>query len=253
MIVKVKPIKREQKWSGFKGAMYKGAKHILTAVWDKHGILNTGLTKEDEERLGAELKVDLDRRSSYWHDFKIVMTDKDLVLNTENPEDELKLKVLLIHPKIQKTLSEKNAYAEYVIYNESEEAKVINTGATIKTKAYVLFGKLTDSQKADILRLYGELKKTSTVTPEVINATLFKKLEEDASKFVRLVEDKNRDMKILLKDLVNSNILRKNKSAYKYGNDFLGHDEESTIDFLNDPENQSLKITLMQELKEKNK
>lgn len=251
MIVKVKPIKKEQKWSGFKGGRYKGAKHTLTVVWDKHGMLNTGLTKEDEEKLGKELRADLDKYSPFWHDFQIVMTDRELVLDLDKPEDLLKYKVLMVHPKISKSLSDKNAYAEYVIHNQFEEARVTNSIASIKTKAYILFAKLSQDQKADLLRLYGEFKNTSSASPEIIDATLFKKIEEKPELFVQMVEDKNRDMKVFLKDLVTNNILKKNKSAYKYGTDFLGHDEESTIDFLNDPENQSLKIALMQELKNK--
>ena len=60
-------------------------------------------------------------------------------------------------------------------------------------------------------------------------------------------------MKVFLKDLVQASVLRKNKTAYYYGDDPLGHDEESTITYLDDKEHQALKVQLMQELKSKNK
>ena len=37
---------------------------------------------------------------------------------------------------------------------------------------------------------------------------------------------------------------------YKYGDDVLGHNLDSTIEHLEDPKNQGLKIALMQELKD---
>ena len=74
------------------------------------------------------------------------------------------------------------------------------------------------------------------------------KLEKDPNKFISLVGDKKLDMKVFLKDLVSSKILRKNRTAFYYGEDCLGHDEESTITYLEDPKHQSLKIQFAEQL-----
>lgn len=254
MIVKVKSLNTgKREWSGFQGSRYKKAKHTLTTYIDKYNTMQTGLTPEDEERLGKILDKDLRNTSPFWYDFQIVLGDKDLILNTDKPEDEIKYKVLCIHPKVKKSLTDVNPYAEYVIHNEIDEARVVNTTGSVKIRAYTLFGQLSDTQKKDVLRLYPGFSRTDSLTAEVISSKLFQEVDNNPDKFVKIVEDKNREMKIFLKDLVTANILKKNKSAYKYGTDFLGHDEESTIDYLNNPENQSLKITLMQELESKNK
>lgn len=251
MIVKVKPIKKTQQWSGFQGARYKNCKHSLSAYYDNFGSMNTGLSDDDAERLGKILDKDLRNTSAFWYDYRVIMTDKELVLNLNKPEDELKYKFLENHYLVSKSESDLNPKAVYMIHNETEEAKSINTSATVKVKAYTLYSALTNEQKKDVLRLYPGFSKTDNVGDVIIDARLFEQMEKDPSRFVKLVEDKKRDMKVLLKDLVTNKILRKNKNAYYYGEDALGHDEESTITYLDDPSNQSLKIVLMQELESK--
>lgn len=250
MIVKVKQIDaRKKQFSDYNGMTYKNCKNTLTVQWDQYGNLNTGLTEEEAEELGKAIKHDLSKESTYWHDFKVAMTDKDLILNLEEPKDLIKYKALLVHPLVANSVNDVHPKAMYVIYNESEEAKNRNAVAGIKIKASVLYSKLTIDQKKDILRLYPNTYNTRNVSNEIIEARLFEHVETNPEKFVRLVEDKKRDMKVFLKDLVTNKILRKNKNAYYYGDDVLGHDEESTITHLDSPENQSLKVALMQELK----
>lgn len=248
MIITIKPVKREQVWSGFSGIRYKNTKDCLTAFYDRHGSRITGLEPEDEEELGKILKKDLSPNSTFWDDYKVIMTNKPITLDTSKPEDKLKYKLLSVHQRVAKA-DENNPKADYIIYDETREADLINTAASIKIRAYVLFDELSIDQKRSILRLYPGFGKTDDIAPSIIQARLLEQMEVNPAKFVKLVEDKNRDMKIFLKDLVTLNILTKNKNAYKYGTDFLGHDEESTIDHLNDPNNHSLKAALIKEIK----
>lgn len=256
MQVTIKAIKNvNREWSAFKGPRYPKSKEVLTVFYNKAGKLITGLTPEDEERLGKLLDEDLRVTSSFWHTFKIIMSDKDLVLDLTHPEDELKYKVLKEHFQIKRNKSHINPYAKYEIFDEIEEAREINTLAEAKAKAYTLCANLSIEDRIAILKLYPGFTKTTVtnVKPDIINSNLYMKIEEDPNKFINFVEDKNRDTKILLRDLVQAGILTKNRSAYKYGTDFIGHDEETTVDYLNNPENQSLKITLIQELESLNK
>lgn len=254
MIVRVKAIpKGKREWSDYKAPRYKNTKHTVGAYYDSYGSMTTGLTEEDAARLGEIMNKDLRPSSPFWYDYQIVIMDKDLLLDTSKPEDELKYLVLKSHFKVKKSKSDTNPYAEYEIFDELENARDTNVKAATKAKAYQLFAGLTAEQKAEILKLYPGFTKTANVLPELVESKLYEQIESNPGKFVELVEDKHRDMKIFLKDLITYDILRKNKSAYKYGTDFLGHDEESTIDYLNNPENQSLKITLMQELESRRK
>ena len=249
-LVTIKPIKKEGKWMNT--LRYANTKDYITPYYDISGIIKTGLTKEDEVRLGEKLKKDLTATSEFWHDFRIVMIgEKEKTFNTVSPIQELEVLFLKSHKRIAKSLLEKNAMADYYIVDERAEAQETNNKSSVKIKANRLFDLLTLDQKRDILKLYPGFSKTENVSAEIVEARLYEKLEENPAKFVNLTEDSKRDMKVLVKDLVDNAILRKNRNAYYYGDDVLGHDEESTITHLEDPKNQGLKIALMQELETK--
>lgn len=251
-IVKVKPIKKDGAWMGF--TRYRNTKDSIAPYYDSTGIRYTGLTEEKQKYFEDKLKQkDLSPSSPFWDEYRVIMTDKEREFNILNPEHELAVEFLREHKRIKKSISDMNPYAEYEIVDEVKEAELINTKAAIKRKANKLFDSLTPQQKKDMLKLYPGFVKVEQVSDEIVDARLYEKLEEDPKKFVSIVEDNKRDMKVFLKDLVQADILRKNKSAYYYGNDPLGHDEESTITYLDDKQHQALKVQLMQELKSKNK
>jgi hypothetical protein len=139
-------------------------------------------------------------------------------------------------------------YARYVIYDEEKAAVEKNKEFTVKRKATAEFNKLSLEQMVDILKLYPGYINLSSVKSDVVESTLFELLEKDPAKFLNLVGDKKLDMKVFLKDLVAAKVLRKNRTAYYYGEDILGHDEESAITFLEDPKHQSLKIEFASQL-----
>lgn len=246
-IIKVKAIdKKDSNWMGF--VRYRNTKDYITPYYDQTGTIITGLTKEDEEALGKELRVDLSKNSPFWHEYKIVMMDKPKEFNLDNPEHQLAHKFLLAHKRVKNSPTEANPYAEYEIVDENLEAEIVNMGASYKVKANLLFSQISMDQKRDILKLYPGFTNTLSVSPEVIDARLYEQLEKNPAKFISYAEDAKRDMKVLLKDLIQAGILRKNRSAYYYGDDCIGHDDESTITYLEDPEHQGLKLALMQEL-----
>lgn len=253
MIIRIKTSNKNSSWKdGFNAPRFKGAKDCLTAFYDRFGSRITGLSKEDEVRLGAYFKQDLSPTSSFWDDFKVTMHSKDTFLDTDKPEDEIKYKLLQVHYRVKSSSFDNKPNADYEIVDEKVEAISVVSRAEEKIKAYQTYATLTNLEKTDILRLYPGYSRTDNISPEIINAKLLSELEKDFAKFNRFVSDINRDMKVFLKDLVTAGILKKNKTAYKYGNDVLGHNDESTIEHLNDPENQSLKVALMKELKEHN-
>lgn len=234
--------------SRFNSPRFKNGKDVLTAWFNKFNVLQTGLSTEDAERLGALIGKDLSPISPFWNDYSVTIMDKDLILHTENPEDELKYLVLKAHYRVANGPDDANPIADYVIYDEVKEAVKTNEIASVKIKAYTLYSKLTMSQKREILKLYPGYMRTDNVEDALIESNLVKVMESDFSKFITIVEDKELNSKIFLKDLVTARILTKNKNMYKYGDDVIGHSEESTIEHLNDPKNQGLKIALIKEL-----
>lgn len=258
MIVTVKSKKEiseffKQSDPRFKGSRFKGGKDALTAWINKYGQLITGLTQDDEKRLGEQLGKDLSKLSNFWHEYAVVIKGDELVLYTENPEDELKYLVLKAHFRVQADPNVQNPIADYVLENTLDRAKQNVSTASLKIKAFSLYAKLTMQDKRDILKLYPGYSRTDNVLDEIIEDNLLKEVEKDYSKFINRVEDKDRNSKVFVEELVAAKILTKNKNMYKYGEDVLGHNLESTISHLDDPKNQGLKIALMQELKETKK
>lgn len=249
-IVKIKLVDKKGS-SSFNGFVrYNNTKDYLTPYYDSTGTIYTGLTPEDEERLGKKLNKDLSNLSPFWHDFKIVMTNKPTLLNINNPEHELAyLFVSGGHRRVAKAITDPDiGNKDYYIVDENKEAAVVNAKASIKIKANKLFSTLSTENKKDILKLYPGFVNVDSVSPEIIDSKLYGLLESNPEKFIEQAEDKKRDTKVLLKDLVGASILRKNKSSYYYGDDFIGHDEETAISYIDDPTRQSLKIDLMAQL-----
>lgn len=234
----------------FNSPRFKNGKDVLVPWYNQYNILQTGLTEEDEVRLGKATGHDLSKTSSFWHDYHVVITDKDLILNTKYPEDELKYLVLKAHYRVASGPMDNKPLADYVIHNDLEEAERVNQNASFKVKGYTLYSKLSLAKKREILKLYPGFTRTDNVADELIEANLLRMMENDFKKFINLVEDKELNSKIFLKDLVTAHILSKNKNMYKYGDDVIGHSEASAIEHLNDPVNQGLKIALMKELEE---
>lgn len=251
-LITVKPIKRET-WSGF--IRYKNTKDYISPHYDSTGSIVTGLTKEDEEKLGKELKKDLSPSSAFWREYAIIMTEKERVLNLDTPEGELAHKFLLANQRVANSETERHLWpaADYIIYSEEAEAKVKNEKFSLKRKAVTAFNELSAAEMRNILKLYPGFVNTESTSSEIVEAKLFEFMDKDPESFLLRVKDKKLDEKIFLKDLVAARILRKNKTSYYYGEDFIGHDEESTISYLDDLKNQDLKIDLKQQLEKSKK
>lgn len=248
--VVIKLVERKDSWGKF--TRYTNTKDYITSYFDESlgGQRYTGLSKEDEEYFQKKLGVvDLSPISPYWDEFRIKTSEKPTILYLANPEDELKYKFLSGHKRVaQSVIDPTIGIKDYYIVDDTKEAEVIMKSATEKIKANKIFSGLSTENKKDILRLYPGYTNLGSVSDEIIDSKLYTELEKKPGVFILHAEDKKRDSKVFLKDLVSVDILRKNKSSYYYGDDFIGHDEETAISYIEDPARQSLKIDLMAQL-----
>jgi len=248
MKITLKPLKKKNSWAGL--TRYNKCQDSISPYFNSKGLVETGLTETEAEELGKKLGQDLNPNSPYWIDFRVVMSDKDVSFDTDNPLHELIHKFLLSHKRVANSLLELDQFphADYVITNETNEAKKQNIEFNIELEAFKEFAKLTPEDMRNILKLYPGNAKYGNSDTEIVQAKLAEQMKKDPETFVAIVKDKLKDSKIFLKDLVDARILRKNKQAYYYGEDCIGHDTESTITYINDPNNQSLKVALKQAL-----
>lgn len=250
MIVKLYK-KTSDSWSGV--ALYANCKHGIGSYITRSGGRYTGLDNLTRERLEKELGRNLGPTSEFWDTFRINITSKDdkgLTFNTDDPFDELKVRFLEGHKRVANGYMDKKMGADYVIVKEEQAAEEINKKAKIKIESIKEFEKLTPDQMRKVLRLYGH--KSNNVSIEIVQSTLFTLVEEDPKKFKELwIDNPYRDTQFLIEEAVASNIIRKNKTLYKYGTDIIGNSIEEAIDYLRDPGNANLRIAIKSQIEGK--
>src|SRR5574339_342379 len=96
-IIVIKPLEKKN-WAGV--VRYRNCKDGIDPYFDKTGAVRTGLTKEDEKRLGEELGYDLASHSKFWHTYRIIMSNGERAFNLDNPEHELAYKFMLAHKRV---------------------------------------------------------------------------------------------------------------------------------------------------------
>lgn len=247
MIVILRPIAKKS-WSGL--IKYRNCYEDLGPYFTRSGRIYTGLTLDDETRLGDLLGNDLRSASDFWKEFFIRTSGKDLYLNTNDPTDELKYLFLKSHKRVKNSILENKASANFVLINKDEEAKRTNIYSRIKRDALKEFDALTSEDMRKCLRLYGH--NGETMSNEILEKTLFDIVEGNPEGFLeRWVNNDKREIEALIERAISKNIIRKNKNIYSYGTDVIGHSLIETSSFLEAPKNQDVKIAIMKQLESK--
>lgn len=235
---------RKQDWSGV--SRYPNCFDALGPYFTRSGRVYTGLTSEDVERLGEILGFDLSPGSEFWDTFRIRIGDSDLVLNTDDPYDELRFLFLKSHKRVAKSLDDYKPTANYYISNPEEEAGKRNKYNRVKRKAFKEFDKMSAKEIRKALRLYGF--KSDNVSDEVAENRLTTLIEQSPQKFFdKWVNNKHRMTEFLIKDAVAKGVVRKNKNIYTYGTTTLGHTLEEAIEYIDNKENSEIKSTIIHE------
>lgn len=247
MKVVVKTLNRNM-WAGV--SQYKNCSTWLAPYLTRTGRRYTGLTEEDEKRLGEKLRMDLSVNSPFWIPFHIKLGAKDLILDLDDPYDELRYLFLRSHKRVANGLADRKATANYVIINEESEAKETNVRNKIRRQALREFDKLTTSEMRRCLRILGN--KADDISSEIVEQKLSEIVENNPTVFLeKWVNNTMKDTEYLVQEAVAKNVLRRNKNVYKYGTDIIGHTLEETVVYLDKPENQDLKFAITKEISSK--
>jgi hypothetical protein len=247
MRVTVKALNKNA-WSGI--IQYKNCHTSLAPYFTRTGRLYTGLTPEDEKRLGEKLRMDLAPTSAFWLTFHIKMGAKDMELDTEDPYDELRYIFLKSHKRVANGLSDKKATANYVIINELEEAKESNKLSQLKRKALRELDKMTITDMRKCLRLFGF--QSDDMNSDIVEQRLTDFVESEPNKFIeKWIENETKEIEYIIEEAISKNIIRKSKNIYRYGTDIIGHGLDQTIEFLESPTNSDIRTTIVNEIKAK--
>jgi hypothetical protein len=214
-------------------------------------MIYTGLTPEDEARLGNALGgLDLRRNSEYWKNFFVRTYANDIYLNLEDPNDELKYLFLKNHKRVKTSIFERKASANFLLINKEEEAKKSNMINKVRRTAMKAFDSLTTEEIRKCLRLFGH--NAENMEPEVAENRLFEVVESNPQSFLdRWVNNNRRDTEVLIERAISMNIIRRSKNIYRYGSEVIGRIMQEAIDFLENPKNQDILLSVMKSVESK--
>ena len=214
------------------------------------GVLNTGLTEEDERRLEDKMNMSpgtLSRyNKDYWTMFRVDVPKDGVILNLGLPEDELKYLVLKAHQRVANSEMERfdSPFAEYVMTSQEQEAKVENKKSKLKRKAYKVFSNMNTTEMKDVLKVMGK-RAGDDASVDFVESQLDKIVTDDPKNFLTTVEDPTFKMRAFIDDCISSRVLVKNGTKYQLpGGDTVGFTLEQTIEYLQNPDNQEVYLDL---------
>lgn len=244
-IIKINPWTNMTKWSN--------CYDYISSYWKRSGSLYTGLTAEEAARLEKALghaEGTLSPQSDFWNTFAIKLGKKDLILNTDKPEDELKYLFLKSHKRVANGISKITPGTDYVLVNKDAEAEQANVVNKVKREAYRALDKMSIEDMRKCLRLYGI--KSDNMTNELIEAKLTEMIEQSPAKFMlKWVNNPNKEINYVIEEAISKNIIRKNRTQYFFGTDMIGNGIEDVAAYLNDKKNQDIKLAILNEIKSK--
>lgn len=262
-IVRIKPLDLE-KWHGKHGqesfAQPKGLEVLYDSATGKYA---TGLTDEEAEKYGKLLGVNLsnvfnpNEPHPYWSTqaAKIKLPNKLMVLHIDRPQDYVKWKNLLANKRVANSLHDYNMgrYPDATHYIEDEQAEVAEKANKFQQiqAAHKLAAKMSNDQKAAIVRIIMDVPVNKN-SSDFIDVKLGEIFEDKAmlAKFVTYanIDKKELTLRAQLLDCIYRNILTKEGSSIHYMGDQIGFDFEDTVKYFLDPQNQSLKIAILEKL-----
>lgn len=244
MLVILRPI-TQRTWAPMK--KYRNCYDYLSPYPTRSGNTYTGLTREDEKRIGEILGLNLAVSSDFWKTFFVRVGATDIFLETEDPMDELRYLFLKNHKRVKTSLFENKAGANYILINQEEEAKRENLFNKTKTDAIVEYKKMSLTDMRKCLRLFGQ--SSENVGSELVENRMFTIISENPKMFMdKWVNNKDRELSVLIEEAVSKNVIRRNKNVYKYGSDVIAYSLEDAIDFIKDPKNQDIKLAMIMEM-----
>lgn len=223
----------------------------------KTGRPKTGLTKEVQHQLEKDLQMEeneLGPRSDFWIDFQIKLTDEIYRLDLSEPEDQLAFHFLRAHKLVAQGHEDlkKNPNAQYVLYNDVDEAQSQVRAGNVKKDAYKAFIGMSNQEMVDVLMVLG--KPIVSQEPAIIEAMMGRVVETEPKALLDIVGDADFKMKLFVLKCVHYDLLVRsrgkdlNSALFYYGEEMLGEGINRVVKVLNSKANQKVFLALEKRL-----
>ena len=246
MKIEIRPLE-SKRWHGKTGSeSFTRPKKLQALVDASTRTYATGLSKEEQKKYEEKLKVDLSNNfdpevpHKFWDSTNAVvkLSNSTMFFDLDLPMDFIKYKICQ---------ASKYPEATHVIYNQAAEAEVKASKIILKNSAIEKSSKLSMSQKIEIILILSG-KNLKNQSNEFILVAMDKIIQDDPEGVLRYIEYSDRDFVssyALVIECLQKSVLVKQGHKIMYHDSSLGNDETSVAQYLQEPENQELKLILM--------
>lgn len=213
-----------------------------------------GMTQKEffETELGVDLNPTLPTDKNFWRSDRrgrVILTKEGTTLNLNRPLDMLKYLILLsnkmlISPSYDERILK--ATYEFMIVDEDKVTVQKLAEANVKADAYVKFAEITNSKQA-IVGFIKSLGRTipATATTDWLKNEVLNVLEKDPNYFLEIVTHPQYNDRIFVQEATEAGaIIRKGNKRYTLDNGSELGDLTDTIMYLNNPDNQEVKMRI---------
>ena len=242
----------------------------------RSGLYVDVLTKEEMRYLEHVMQLEpgtlsvYKRQNNFWSNSnpngisKVRLKKQDNYLNLWDPQDYIRYKILLankqdIAPSLKAYQDSPKITYQFVIINENDEANDNKTRVSSKKQCYKEWGKIDNDP--DTLRVVIEMMEGRKIAQnaklDVLNNKIMELIESNSKLFLDIVQDKMLPTKVLIKKCIEAGLIS-NRGDWLYISDgnipLCDNGQNPTLnvaaEFLNQPKNNQMKLTLMAKLKD---
>lgn len=261
MKVTVKPVPTD-KWHGKSGKDSFAQPIGVEVLYDSEtGGYATGLTDEETEVYSKKLGVNLDNRfnleepHSFWgsNAAKIKLPNHTVIFETDKPIDFVKVKNMKASKQIANSFEEweKGLWpdATHYIFDETEETKIEASRISKRNKAIQLSMKLTLDEKLSVVQILSN-KSFRGRSTDFVDVEIDKIIEDDVDSFLNLTKMDKQHVyaKGVIMEAIFKHKLVKEGLAIKYMGETIGHDVDQAVEYFLNPDNQAMKVAIMEKL-----
>ncbi|MHA1200612.1 MAG: hypothetical protein ACTSQF_14940 [Candidatus Heimdallarchaeaceae archaeon] len=261
MKVEVRPIDIP-KWHDKAGEEAFNQSHVIEALYSSVvGGYNTGLTEEEAKNYGKELGKDLsntfdpEEPHPFWSSkmAQIRLENKTMFFDTERVLENVKLKVMKASKYVANSLKAYNdgeyPEATHVIFDEEEDIELKATKIQKGNKATMMAMKLSKDAQLSLIQILSG-KSLRNRSQNFIDVEIAGIIKNKLDKFLRYAQMDKKDLylRASVLEAIHRNILTKEGTSVFYMSDKLGFDTESTIEWFADPQNQQMKVAILEKL-----
>jgi hypothetical protein len=261
--IEVKPLPM-QKWHGKKGKESFFMPQKIQAFADPqsmkyvHGLTEKELT-ELKEKHGLQYDLSDNFNPEKAHPFwdsniaSVKLENRTMLFYRSNPLDLIRVAIMRVCPYVANSFKDwedgKYPLATHYIHDEAQYVETKASAIEQRNTAVTLSMKLSLDHKIQVIMLMLG-KNLRNQSNEAVLVAIEDCINQDVEQFIRLVKKDKKEtyLESLVLMGIQKNILRKEGHKIMYMDSHLGADFADVADYLNKPENQDLKILLMEKI-----